>query len=55
APIRGLEHFALVMVILSVFMLTLLFVYYFIHRAQDLDEIERNIQAGQPHSTAASY
>lgn len=56
APIRGLEHFALAMVILAVFMLTLMFVYYFIHRAEDFDEIERDIHAGeQPRATATSY
>jgi preprotein translocase subunit SecG len=54
APIRGLEHFALAMVILAVFMLTLIFVYYFIHRAQDFDEIERDIQGAEKQSRAAA-
>lgn len=40
APIPSLEHFALAMVILAVFMLTLLCVYYFIHRTQKFEDIE---------------
>lgn len=54
APIRGLEHFALAMVILAMFMLTLLFVYYFIHRSQDFEEIERDIHQEQPRAAATS-
>jgi Cache domain len=34
APIRELVRFALIMVVLALFMLTLLCVYYFLHRAQ---------------------
>jgi Cache domain len=40
APIRQLVHFALVMVILALFMLTLLCVYYFLHRTQKFEDIE---------------
>jgi hypothetical protein len=40
APIQGLVHFALIMVILAVFMLTLLFVYYYLHRTQRFSYIE---------------
>lgn len=40
APIRQLVHFALVMVILALFMLTLLCVYYFLHRSQRFEDIE---------------
>jgi hypothetical protein len=54
APIRGLEHFALAMVILATFMLTLLCVYYFIHRSEDFEEIERGIHAEQPRAAATS-
>jgi hypothetical protein len=45
APIRQLERFALLMVILSIFMLTLLCVYYFLHRRQRFEDIE-----GEPAS-----
>jgi preprotein translocase subunit SecG len=40
APIRQLVHFALIMVILALFMLTLLCVYYFLHRNQKFEAIE---------------
>ncbi len=40
APIRGLVHFAVVMVILALFMLTLLIVYYYLHRTQRFSHIE---------------
>jgi hypothetical protein len=40
APVRGLSHFAILMVILAVFMLTLLCVYYFLHRSQRFEDIE---------------
>lgn len=43
APIRGLVHFAFVMVILAVFMLTLLFVYYYLHRTQRFSYIEEEV------------
>jgi methyl-accepting chemotaxis protein len=40
APIRGLERFALIMVILALFMLTLLFVYWYLHHKQRFEDIE---------------
>jgi hypothetical protein len=40
APIRSLVHFALIMVILALFMLTLLFVYYYLHRTQRFSHLE---------------
>ncbi len=54
APIRQLEHFALVMVILALFMLTLLCVYYFIHRTQKFEDIEGVLPADRGRATAAS-
>jgi hypothetical protein len=53
APIRQLERFALIMVILAVFMLTLLTVYYFLHRKQRFEDIEV-LPAGQSRAAAAS-
>ncbi len=40
APMRQVEHFALVMVILGLLMVTLLCVYYYLHRAQRFSDIE---------------
>jgi hypothetical protein len=40
APVAGLVRFALIMVVLSGFMLTLLCVYYFLHRSQKFSHIE---------------
>jgi preprotein translocase subunit SecG len=55
APIRLLVRFALVMVILALFMLTLLCVYYFLHRAQKFEDIEGVVPADQSdHSRAAT-
>ena len=54
APIRQLEHFALIMVILALFMLTLLCVYYFIHRTQKFEDIEGVLPADRGKATAAS-
>ncbi|MDQ2712091.1 MAG: cache domain-containing protein [Acidobacteriota bacterium] len=54
APVRQLEHFALLMVILAVFMLTLMFVYYYLHRAQRFSYIDEDVASNQPRSTAAS-
>lgn len=56
APIRNLERFALIMVVLAIFMLTLLCVYYFIHRTQKFEDIE-NVQPSdrdQGRAAAAS-
>ncbi len=47
APIRQLVHFALIMVILALFMLTLLCVYYFLHRNQRFEDIEGAIPEDQ--------
>ncbi len=55
APIRQLEHFALGMVILAVFMLTLLCVYYYLHSTQRFAHIEEEEDlANRPHSASAS-
>lgn len=54
APIRQLVHFALVMVILALFMLTLLCVYYFLHRTQRFEGIEGELPADQARAAAAS-
>ncbi len=44
APIRQLERFALIMVILALFMLTLLGVYYYLHHAQRYGYMEENLR-----------
>ncbi len=54
APIRQLERFALVMVILALFMLTLLCVYYYLHRTQRFTHMEEDSSPEQVRSTAAS-
>ena len=54
APIRELEHFALIMVILALFMLTLLCVYYFIHRTQKFEAIEGVLPSEEPRTRTAS-
>jgi hypothetical protein len=56
APVRQLQHFALGMVILAVFMLTLLFVYYYLHRAQGRPDIEQELarEAEERHRTATA-
>lgn len=46
APIRQLERFAILMVILALFMLTLLCVYYYLHRAQKFTHMEE--EEGSP-------
>lgn len=51
ASIRSLVHFALIMVILALFMLTLLFVYYYLHRTQrfsHLEEEETPVEKARP-------
>jgi len=45
APLRGLGHFALLMVVLALLMLTLLTVYFFLHRRQRFEDIE--VQAAE--------
>ena len=52
APLRGLEQFAVLMVVLGIVMLTLLFVYYFLHRSERLADIEDAMPA--PGSTPAA-
>ncbi len=54
APIRQLEWFAVAMVILAVFMLTLLCVYYFLHRNQRFEDIEEVVPADESRTRAAS-
>lgn len=51
APLRGLEQFAILMVVLGILMLTLLFVYYFLHRNEQLADIE---QAAPSQQAAAA-
>jgi Cache domain len=54
-PIRRLEQFALAMVILATFMLTLLCVYWYLHRAQKFSYIEEETESTeQPRGAAAS-
>lgn len=54
APIRQLERFALIMVILAIFMLTLLCVYYFLHRKQKYEDIEEALPAEQTRAATGS-
>ncbi len=54
APIRQLERFALIMVVLAAFMLTLLCVYYYLHRSQRFEDIEEVIPSDQTRSRTAS-
>jgi len=54
APIRTLERFALIMVILGIFMLTLLFVYWYLHHKQRFEDIEQVSGEDSGRATAAS-
>jgi hypothetical protein len=54
APLRGLGHFALLMVVLALLMLTLLTVYFFLHRRQGLEDIEVQAAEEPPKSGAAA-
>ena len=54
APIRQLERFANIMVILGLFMLTLLCVYYYLHRTQKFQDIEQAEAASRPRTVTAS-
>ena len=47
-PVHQLEQFALLMVILALFMVTLLGVYYFLHRRQQFSDIEEVLPSHQP-------
>ena len=50
APIRMLSQFAILMVILALFMLTLLSVYYALHRKQQFADIQEGLGASNPLS-----
>jgi hypothetical protein len=48
APIRQVEHFALLMVVLGMLMITLVAVFYALHRKQRFEDIEDVLGAQQP-------
>jgi hypothetical protein len=50
APIRMLSQFAILMVILALFMLTLLSVYYALHRKQQFADIQEGLGMSNPLS-----
>ncbi len=54
APLLGLGHFALLMVVLALLMLTLLTVYFFLHRRQGFEDIEVQAAEEPPKSGAAA-
>lgn len=54
APLSGLGHFALAMVVLALLMLTLLTVYFFLHRRQSFEDIEVQAAEEPPRSGAAA-
>ncbi len=54
APIRELERFATIMVILGIFMLTLLFVYWYLHHQQRFQDIEPGSEEDTGRTAAAS-
>ncbi len=54
ASIRALERFAVLMVVLALFMLTLLCVYYFLHRSQKFEDMEEALPPDQRRAAAAS-
>jgi len=54
APLLGLGRFALLMVVLALLMLTLLTVYFFLHRRQRFENIEVQAAGEQPKSGAAA-
>jgi hypothetical protein len=54
APILDLGHFALLMVVLALLMLTLLAVYFFLHRRQRFEDIEAQAPEEPPQSGAAA-
>ena len=55
APVRTLGHFALLMVVLGLLMLTLLLVYFSMHRQQELTAVEvmRSQETGQGKAASA--
>ncbi len=54
APLRNLGHFALLMVVLALLMLTLLTAYFFLHRRQRFEDIEVQATEEPPTSGAAA-
>jgi hypothetical protein len=54
APVLSLVHFALLMVVLALLMLTLLTVYFFLHRRQRFEDIEVQATEELPKSGAAA-
>jgi hypothetical protein len=54
APLRSLGHFAFLMVVLALLMLTLLTVYFFLHRRQGFEDIEVQAPEEPPKSGAAA-
>jgi hypothetical protein len=54
APLLGLSHFALFMVVLALLMLTLLTVYFFLHRRQRFEDIKVQAAEEPPASGAAA-
>jgi len=54
APLLGLGRFALLMVVLALLMLTLLTVYFFLHRRQRFEDIEVQVPEEPPKSGAAA-
>lgn len=54
APIRQLEQFAMIMMILGLFMLTLLCVYYYLHRTQKVEDMRELDQLGRNRTASAS-
>ena len=54
APMRQVEHFALLMVVLGLLMVTLLCVYYYLHRAQKFSDIEGVLPSDEGRAAAAS-
>ena len=54
APLLGLGHFAFLMVVLALLMLTLLTVYFFLHRRQRFEDIEVRTAEEPPRIGAAA-
>jgi hypothetical protein len=54
APLRTLEHFAIVMVVLGLLMLTVLLAYFWTHRQQELTDLEVMPTEEPPQGRAAS-
>jgi hypothetical protein len=54
APLLGLGHFAFLMVVLALLMLTLLTVYFFLHRRQQFENLEVQAAEEAPKSGAAA-